>query len=190
MRGQLACCVLAREIASRQSRRDILIQFQNLDTMPLDPDNPRHARVSAAQGLLYTLSPRAVCDEIRLNWWAAEQLHAAGWLSFDPAVVAELDEAQEAELRFVGALVVAGCDARMLERLLAPLTKPYCYRLSQMYYDWSAQAWRLLPVIEAPDPEAIFDQWLGSLKEASNVDQLHAMKADVEAALDSLARAS
>jgi hypothetical protein len=63
--------------------------------------------------------------------------------------VAELDEAQEAELRFVGALVVAGCDARMLERLLAPLTKPYCYRLSRIYYDWAAQAWRLLPIAKA-----------------------------------------
>ena len=90
------------------------------------PDEVSQARVWAVQGQLFPLSPRAVCDKIRLNWWAAEQLHADGWLSFAPAAVAELDEAQEAELRFVGALVVAGCDDRMLERLLTPLTKPYC----------------------------------------------------------------
>jgi hypothetical protein len=80
----------------------------------------------------------------------------------------EVDEAQEAELSFGGALVVAGCDARMLERLLTPLTKPYCYRLSRIYYDWAVQAWRLLPIAKEPPAEADFAELLGALKPLEN----------------------
>ena len=108
-------------------------------------------------------------------------------ISGAPVTVAELDEAQEAELRFVGALVVDGCDDRMLERLLAPLTKPHCYRLSRIYYDWSAQTWRLLPeVLPEPDAETVFANWLESLKNESDTGQLESIKSDVEAALNSL----
>jgi hypothetical protein len=145
------------------------------------PDEVSQARVWCVQGQLFPQSPRAVCDELRLNWWAAEQLHADGWLSFAPAAVAQLDEAQEAELRFVGALVVAGCDARMLERLLTPLTKPYCYRLSQMSYDWSAQAWRLLPAVE--EPKRVFAEWLDRLEQAGDVGRLEEIQSQVERAL-------
>ena len=81
-------------------------------------DNPETARVAAAQQLLFPANPRAVCEQMGLNWWAALKLHEDGWLSFPPANTPRLDEAQEAELRFVGSLVIAGCDRGMLAILL------------------------------------------------------------------------
>ena len=94
-----------------------------------------------------------------LNWWAALKLHEDGWLSYSPANTPRLDEAQEAELRFVGSLVIAGCDRGMLAILLDVLSKPYAYDAARLYYDWLARRWRLLPDPQA-HPEAIFTDWL------------------------------
>jgi hypothetical protein len=80
----------------------------------LEDDSPQMARVAAAQQLLFPPNPRAICDELGLNWWAALKLHQDGWLSFSPEHAPRLDEAQEAELRFVGTLVTAGCHWRLL----------------------------------------------------------------------------
>ena len=73
-------------------------------------DDPQMARVTAGQQLLFPANPRALCEQLGLNWWAALKLHEDGWLSFFPAATPRLDEVQEAELRFVGSLVIAGCD--------------------------------------------------------------------------------
>src|SRR6266403_1057733 len=114
--------------------------------LPDFPDHgPQMARVAAAQQLLFPTHPRAVCDSLGLNWWAALKLHEEGWLSFNPAETERLDEAQEAELRFVGSLVLAGCDGGMLRILLGGLSKPYAYRSNRLYYDWAARSWRLFP---------------------------------------------
>ena len=125
-------------------------------------DNPEMARVAAEQQLLFPANPRAVCEQMGLNWWAALKLHEDGWLSYSPANTPRLDEAQEAELRFIGSLVMAGCDRGMLAILLSRLSKPYAYDAARLYYDWSARRWRLLPDPHA-HPEAIFTDWLDSL---------------------------
>ena len=61
------------------------------------------ARVQACQEMLFPSVPREICESLGLNWWAAAKLHADGWLSFNPESLANLDEQQEMELRFVGA---------------------------------------------------------------------------------------
>ena len=134
-------------------------------------DNPESARVTAAQQLLFPANPRAVCEQMGLNWWAALKLHEVGWLSFSPTNTPRLDEAQEAELRFVGSLVVAGCDRSMLAILLEGLLKPYAYDAARLYYDWPARRWRLLPDPRA-NPEAIFADWLEALVENGDVNSL------------------
>lgn len=128
----------------------------------LQDDNPQVARVPAAQQLLFPSISRAVCDEIGLNVWAALKLYEEGWLSFSPERVSQLDEAQEAELRFVGGLVMAGCDRNMLAALLSGLPKPYAYDLKRLYFDWSARRWRALLDPRAY-PEAAFTDWLETL---------------------------
>src|SRR5207247_7028648 len=105
----------------------------------LHDDDAEHARVSAAQQFLLPESPRAVCAEVGLNWWAALKLHEDGWLSFNPETTPQLDEAKDTELRFVGSLVAAGCDSGLLHQLLDSLSKPYSYRGSRIYYDWSTK---------------------------------------------------
>src|SRR6185369_16731173 len=111
----------------------------------LHGDNPQMARVVAPQQLLFATSPRAACQDLGLNWWAAIKLYEDGWLSFSPTNTPKLDEAQEAELRFVGSLVIAGCDRNMLAVLLGALSKPYAYDAKRLYYDWFTRSWRLLP---------------------------------------------
>ncbi len=142
------------------------------------------ARVAAAQQLLFPTHPRAVCDSLGLNWWAALKLHEEGWLSFNPAETERLDEAQEAELRFVGSLVLAGCDGGMLRILLGGLSKPYAYRSNRLYYDWAARSWRLLPD-PREDQEAAFTDWLDTLVENEDMGSLAGI---LELANDALSR--
>ncbi len=136
------------------------------------------------QQLLFPANPRAVCERMGLNWWAALKLHEDGWLSFSPANTPRLDEAQEAELRFIGSLVIAGCDRAMLAILLDQLPKPYAYDASRLYYDWSERRWRLLPDPRA-HPEALFTDWLDSLVESGDVNLLTGI---LELAQDALTR--
>lgn len=134
-------------------------------------DNPELARIAAAQQLLFPANPRLICDQIGLNWWAALKLHEDGWLSYSPANTPCLDEAQEAELRFVGSLVTAGCDRGMLAVLLSVLSKPYAYDSNRLYYDWTARRWRVLPDPHA-HPEAVFAEWLENLVLRGEVNSL------------------
>jgi hypothetical protein len=153
------------------------------------PSDVSTARVQAIQGLLLPQPPRQVCDEIGLNWWAAAQLHVAHFLSFNPQAVEALDERQEVELRFVGALVAAGCDHAMLTRLLATLDKPYCYRPGRLYYDWASQSWRPLPEPpqepEEPDPNQMVCDWISALEEHRDITTLQGIQ---ERATDAIRR--
>jgi hypothetical protein len=149
------------------------------------------ARVEDSQGLLLPFSPHEVCDQLRLNWWAAAQLHKAGLLSFDPATTEKLDERQEVELRFLGALVAAGCDHAMLTRLLASLEKPYCYRPDRLYYDWSSQFWSLLPTPpEEPEPDQVLDGWISALAEDDDLATLQDIQERAAATIAATAKKS
>jgi hypothetical protein len=134
-------------------------------------DDPQMARVTAGQQLLFPANPRALCEQMGLNWWAALKLHEDGWLSFFPSATPRLDEVQEAELRFVGSLVIAGCDQGLLPLLLGGLEKPYAYDLGRLYYDWANRRWRLLPDPQA-HPEHTFAEWLESLVESGDTSSL------------------
>jgi hypothetical protein len=147
-------------------------------------DNPQMARVSTAQHLLFPATPRAICSELGLNWWAAIKLYEDGWLSFCPEDTARLDEAQEAELRFIGSLVISGCDRPMLTSLLSGLSKPYAYHGKRLFYDWSGRQWRLLPEPHS-NPEAIFTEWLDTLAASGDIGSLTGI---LELTHDALAR--
>jgi hypothetical protein len=148
-------------------------------------DDPELARVAAAQQLLFPASPRVVCEQLGLNWWAALKLHDDGWLSYSPAHTPRLDEAQEAELRFVGSLVVAGCDRAMLAILLSALSRPYAYDPSRLYFDWATRCWRLLPDLRT-HPEAVFAEWLDHLVAEGEISSLTGI---LELGQDALSRA-
>ena len=110
-------------------------------------------RVHRGQLMLFPINPRDVCHNMALNWLSALWLYEQGFLSFDPRTEESLDDAQLAELNFLGSLVGAGCDRGMLERLLRDLKKPYQYRLNRIYYDWASQRWAVLPQVEEFDEE-------------------------------------
>src|SRR5579872_5706302 len=139
--------------------------------LPLQDDNPQMARVEAAQQLLFPSSPGSLCDEIGLHWQAALRLQEEGWLSFPLENTAQLDEAQEAELRFVAALVLAGCDRDMLGVLLAGLPRPYAYDLHRLYFDWKGRQWRMLPDPRS-NPESTFTDWVDMLVQTQDVASL------------------
>jgi hypothetical protein len=148
-------------------------------------DNPELARVTASQQLLFPANPRAVCEQMGLNWWAALKLHDDGWLSFSPVDIPCLDQAQEAELRFIGSLVIAGCDHGMLAILLEALPRPYAYDASRLHYDWFTRRWRVLADPDAY-PEAVFTDWLERLVASGDINSLTGI---LELSQDALSRA-
>jgi hypothetical protein len=150
----------------------------------LHDDNPQSARVPAAQQLLFPSSPRSLCDELGLSWQAALRLQEEGWVSFSLESTAHMDEAQEAELRFLASLVLAGCDRNMLRVLLAGLPPPYAYDLKRLYFEWMSRSWRLLPDPSA-HPEAAFTDWVEMLVQTRDIASLVGI---VELAQDALSR--
>ena len=130
------------------------------------------------------LSADALCKKIGLNWMSAIALHEQEWLSFDPKDAEILTPVQEAELSFLGALVVAGCDNSVLRQLLARLPKPYAYRADRIYFDWSNQAWRLLE--DTDDLEYKFDEWVQELIGWQEMERLQRLRTRVESAINLL----
>jgi hypothetical protein len=126
-------------------------------------------------------TPADVCAAVGLNWLSAVHLHEAGWLSFSPKLVPALDPAQEAELRFLGVLVAAGCDDGVLRLVLSGLKKPYAYRVDRMYYDWHARSWDLLPT--RLELREMFAKWLDDLVEAGQRDMLEDLRDNVNIAI-------
>ena len=130
--------------------------------------NVEQARVHTGQGYLFPYTARDVSREMGLHWLRALQLHKNSFLSFNPATAGDLDTFQETELKFLGSLVIAGCNKGMLQHLVRYLKKPYQYRLDLMYYDWLSQQWLLLPPMEEEEEEEEeeedpFEDWLDML---------------------------
>jgi hypothetical protein len=139
--------------------------------------------------LLFPQSARQLCDSIELNWWAANKLHADGWLSFDPQNAACLNERQEHELRFLGALVTGNLHGPpfCISELLKGLERPFWYDGRRIYYDWGERRWRLLPTSSVhPEPEVTFADWLEALKHDRDIARLEEIKTQVEQILKSL----
>jgi hypothetical protein len=132
------------------------------------------------------LSTRDACKAAGLNWLAAQKLHETGWLSFDPAAVPELTPPQQAELRFLGALVAAGCDEGQLRQMLAGLRKPYAYRVDRICYDWEDRVWRLLP--REGELKEKFERWLDELVEWCELDKLERLRDRIEEAIREVRR--
>ncbi len=135
-----------------------------------------------------SLTPAELCASINLNWMAAETLFQEGWLSFDPATARELNPAQEAELRFLGRLIVAGCHTSLLKQLLASLRRPYAYRLDQLYYDWEAGEWKLLP--SSPHLREKFEEWINDMVDSGQLSALEDVRASVDNSIRELRRYS
>lgn len=162
--------------------------------MQLDNSLPR---VQAGSRFLpgFARSPREVCAQVGLQWFAALGLAADGYLSFNPDTVASMDEGQDAELWFVGTLAAWANDRGLLDRLLSGLQRPYCYRLDCMWYDWRCGAWKELPETEdrdepdEPDREDMLADWLGDLVAAGDTAQLLSMQNQIDGAIRQVAHA-
>jgi len=124
---------------------------------------------------LFIFQPRQVCQQIGLQWNDAQKLFADGYLSFSPDCITNMDMAQESELRFVGSLVVNGCEPRMLQTLLSTLPKPYNYEHSQIRYDWERRKWFAIP---KPGErlndlrQSIISDWLDDIRDRGDDGEL------------------
>ena len=136
------------------------------------------------QGLLFTINPRELADEIGVDWWTVLKLHDDGFLSFDPETESITTVGQEDEFKFLAFLTRAGCDPRMLSVLVKDLSKPYDIDLNQHYFDWRSLQWERLP--EQPDAGTVVEDYLGDLCEDANVAELQELKENIQSMLNKL----
>jgi hypothetical protein len=137
------------------------------------------------QPFVPSVSPEDFCRQIGLNWMAALDLQRQDLLSFDLRSTNHLNASQEAELKFLGRLVAAGCCNSVLRVLLSGLRRPYAYNLDRIYYDWSGQQWRLLEDTE--HIESRFDEWLDELINMNDRAILQRLHDHIEGALELMA---
>jgi hypothetical protein len=135
------------------------------------------------QKRLFDISPREVCREIGLNRLVALRLRDSNWLSFDPEVKPELEEPEEAELRFLGALVTCGFDETQLSIILKDLEKPYRYRIERLYCDFLTKRWRLIP---DPSDIMVIEGVIDTLRKEEEVEPLQSLYDYIEQALEEL----
>jgi hypothetical protein len=143
------------------------------------------ARVSlTGKTRLIPFKSAQACENIGLNCLTAKRLFVHGYLSFNPEMMEDLDESQEAELNFLSSLVFAGCSDDMLENLLEHLPRPYDYWLELIYYDWLEQRWRLLPN-PRDEVEKVFPAWLEELAKNGEKEKLKGIELSVDNAIRS-----
>mgnify|MGYP001285248321 CR=1 FL=1 len=141
-------------------------------------------QVAGGQMLLFPEHPRELCRTLGVNWWVVTTLHHDGLLSFDPEIVYDLDEGQEAEIRFLAGLITGHCGYLLLGELLRPLPMPFRYRHSEIYYNWQDRRWRPLPTPE--EPSVAFADWLTALTDSGDRASLISIRNDIERAIESM----
>ena len=149
-----------------------------------DPDIGA-ARICLLQLTFFQLRPSELCRRFKLDWISACRLYDDGFLSFDPRPDRELNDAQEAEFLFVASIAAAGYDAVRLAAILHGLEWPYQYRPGRLYLDWVSRHWRLVPKIEIPEPETVFNHWLDELTEEGDTETITELAVTVTTALKS-----
>ena len=138
-------------------------------------------KLNSGQMYLFPVNLRELADSIGLDWWAAKKLYDDEWLSFNPDQTQADNDLLEAEFRFLGSLVAAGCDPHILKRLLTGLEKPYRYDLSSIYYDWTTKEWKDLP--KERNAQDVTSEFIQSLEEDGDYDQLREISDQVREAL-------
>ena len=120
----------------------------------------------------YLLPPitAEICKSLGIQLWTASQLYKTGLIGFDPETTEVLNDSQQAELCFVGALVAANCSFSTLAELLSGLTKPYNFSHQYICYCWPSKIWKVMP--QEPDEREITFQWLDSLAEDGDIETL------------------
>lgn len=96
-----------------------------------------------------SLFPKAGTPEtikfLGLAFGHVEVLVRENLISFDPLSMDTLGEEQHSELMFVGRLAASPLTISGLHEVLKDLEKPYHYSHSDIYYDWTARAWKVYP---------------------------------------------
>jgi hypothetical protein len=108
--------------------------------------------------------------------------HRKGWLSFDPAAIAEYDDKERVEVQFIKGLARSGLSDPMIDRLLSGLTKPYCYDPSTTFFSFVENRWISLP----PEREQadVTIEYLDELIETQDWDSLRELLAKITEAIE------
>lgn len=141
-------------------------------------------RIGLEQSYLFPIEPRDLAESIGLDWWAAKKLYDDKWLSFDPEITMIDNDGLEAEFRFLGSLVAAGCDWRMLKRILAKLERPYRYDLRRVHYSWEHQRW--IDCCCVGDPQKMAEHIISNAEKEGDTDTLTLMRDEAQEALERL----
>lgn len=108
------------------------------------------------------------------------QFYEDEYLSFDPSEKTELNAFEYYELDFVCSLFTSGMSLDSIKTLLSKLDKPYCYDISNVYFNFNSKDWEKIPVPAEPEIEDL----INNLIEEEDFERLVAIQVRVKEALD------
>jgi hypothetical protein len=127
---------------------------------------------------LFPVKLYEIPELIGVNWISIQELSDNELLSFDIKVDRELGDRELREVTFLGKLIIAGCDIRMIKILTRNLTKPYDISLDSELYDWGNNTWIYKGSSEAVESldEDMICEYISNLKEENDQDALDRIK--------------
>ena len=105
------------------------------------------------QDTLFPYELVEILNKHSLSIATVTQLYEDDYLSFDPSEKTELNAFEYYELDFVCSLFTSGMSLDSIKTLLSKLDKPYCYDISNVYFNFNSKDWEKIPVPEEPEVE-------------------------------------
>lgn len=121
------------------------------------------------------------CKIIGLNWVMAEELFDRGFLNQRPVVDQFPNDEAQKELIFIGTMISAGISLDILRFVTSSLKRPYAYKHSDIYFDWSRNIW--LEKTQEEEPWEIIQAYIEQLVEDNNIDSLIEFKYLIDEAI-------
>ena len=133
------------------------------------PDDlrPRHSPY-AHQPTLFPMPLERFETESQVSADEMRRWHQAGWLSFDPANMTQVDWGEDTEVRFIRALARSGMNDEWITIVLAPLSRPFCYEPATTFFSFATRSWISLPT----KPDSSIEDKITALADAEDWESL------------------
>jgi len=142
---------------------------------------PSHSR-SLYQGSLFPCIPEQFVAEMYASADEMGSWHRKGWLSFDPAAIAEYDDKERVEVQFIKGLARSGLSDPMIDRLHSGLVKPYCYDSSTTFFSFVENHW--ISLSPERDQADVTIEYLDELIETQDWNSLRQLQSKISRALE------
>lgn len=134
------------------------------------------------QDSLFPYDLNEILTKHSLSIASVTQFYGDDYLRFDPSEKTALNAFEYYELDFVCSLFTSGMSLDSIKTLLSKLDKPYCYDISEVYFNFNSKDWEKIPVPEEPAVEDL----INDLIEEEDFERLKNINVHITDILDNI----